>query len=72
MRGRLNVDWLQYFDRAAEITVDGLVQLDDIVVLYLHADPSRIVGLVHRLRGLRMAILQIKIVSDRRQALESE
>ena len=64
--GRVDVDWLRDFDRITEVTIDGLIQTEEIAVLYLRTDPSRILGLAQRLRRLGMAILQIQIASEAR------
>jgi hypothetical protein len=63
VRGRVDVDWLKSFDGSAEIIVDEAQQMADITVLRVHADQSGIVGLVRRLHGLGMTILQLQIVS---------
>ena len=64
VQGRVDVDWLQSFDISAEVSVDETRQLEDITVLNVHTDQSGIVGLVRRLHGLGMTILQFQIVSD--------
>ena len=63
VRGRVDVDWLKSFDGSAEIIVDEAQLMADITVLRVHADQSGIVGLVRRLHGLGMTILQLQIVS---------
>jgi len=72
VRGRVDVEWLQNFDSSAEIIVDETRQMQDITVLNVHTDQSGIVGLVRRLHGLGMTILQLQIVSDGRKAAEVE
>jgi len=64
VRGRVDVDWLKNFDSSAEISVEETRQMEDITVLNVHADQSGIVGLVRRLHGLGMTILQVQIVAD--------
>ena len=64
VRGRVDVDWLRSFDVSAEINVDETRQMEDVTVLKMHADQSGIVGLVRRLHGLGMTILQLQIVSE--------
>ncbi len=64
VRGRVDVEWLKNFDSSAEITVDESRDREDITVLNLHTDQSGMVGLVRRLHGLGMTILQFQIVSD--------
>jgi hypothetical protein len=66
VRGRVDVDWLQNFDCSAEISVDEMRQMEDITVLKVHTDQSGMVGLVRRLHGLGMTILQLQIVLDGR------
>jgi len=72
VRGRVDVEWLQSFDSSAEINVDETRQMDDITVLNMHTDQSGMVGLVRRLHGLGMTILQLQIVSDGGNAAEVE
>ena len=62
VRGRVDVDWLQSFDSSAEVLVDETRQMEDITVIDVHTDQSGIVGLVRRLHGLGMTILQVQIV----------
>ena len=72
VQGRVDVEWLQNFDSSAEIIVDATSQVEDITVLDVHTDQSGIVGLVRRLHGPGVAILQLQIVSDRMKAAEDE
>ena len=72
VRCRVDVEWLQSFDSLAEISVDETRQMEDITVLKVHTDQSGMVGLVRRLHGLGMAILQLQIVSDGGKAAEVE
>ena len=72
VRGRIDVDWLQSFDSSAEVSVDETRQMEEITVLDVHTDQSGIVGLVRRLHGLGMTILQLQIVSDGGKAAEVE
>ena len=72
VRGRVDVDWLQSFDSSAEIRVDETKQKEDITVLTMHTDQSGMVGLVRRLHGLGMTILQLQIVSDGAKGAEGE
>jgi hypothetical protein len=64
VRGRVDVDWLQSFDASAEVIVDETRQMEDVTVLNVHADQSGIVGLVRRLHGLGMTILQLQIIQS--------
>ena len=72
VRGRVDVDWLQNFDCSAEICVDETRQMEDITVLKVHTDQSGMVGLVRRLHGLGMTILQLQIVLSEGKAAEVE
>ena len=72
VRGRVDVDWLQSFDGTAEICVDETSQMEGITVLDVYTDQSGIVGLVRRLHGLGMTILQVQIVLDGGKAIEVE
>ncbi|HLE15250.1 MAG TPA: hypothetical protein VI776_10915 [Anaerolineales bacterium] len=72
VRGGVNVEWLQSFDSSAEITADETRQVEDITVLNVNTDQSGIVGLVRRLHGLGMTILQLQIVSDGGKAIDVE
>jgi hypothetical protein len=72
VRGRVDVDWLQSFDSSAEISVDETRQMEYITVLTMHTDQSGMVGLVRRLHGLGMTILQLQIVSDGGKAAGGE
>jgi len=64
VRGRVNVEWLQGFDISAEIIAHDTRQMEDITVLDVHTDQSGIVGLVRKLHGLGITILQLQIVLD--------
>jgi hypothetical protein len=63
VRGRVDVMWLQSFENSADISVDETRQMEDISVLEVHTDQSGIVGLVRRLHGLGMTILQLEIIT---------
>jgi hypothetical protein len=64
VQGRVDVEWLQSFENSAEINVAEIGQAEDITTLDVRTDQAGIVGLVRRLHGLGMAILQVEIVSD--------
>ena len=64
VRGQVDVEWLKSFDRSAEISVYETRQIEDITVLNVNTDQSGIVGLVRRLHGLGMTILQVQIITD--------
>ena len=62
--GRVDLAWLQSFDSSAEIIPDETRQMEDITVLNVLTDQSGIVGLVRRLHGLGMMILQVQVIQD--------
>lgn len=64
IQGRIDLDWLQSFESSVEIIVDETRQMAEFTVLNVHADQSGMVGLVRRLHGLGITILQLQIVSD--------
>jgi hypothetical protein len=64
IEGRVDVEWLQDFDSSVEISAVKTRQMEDITVLNVNTDQSGIVGLVRRLHGLGMTILQVQIISD--------
>ncbi len=72
VQGRVDVGWLQSFDSSAEVSLDEAWRTEDKTVLDVHTDQSGIVGLVRRLHGLGMTILQVQIVSDGGKAAEIE
>ena len=64
IRGRVDAEWLQSFDISAEIIADKTRQLEGITVLDVHTDQSGIVGLIRRLHGLGITILQLEIITS--------
>jgi hypothetical protein len=64
VRGRVDVEWLQSFDISVEIIAAEPIQMEDITVLDVLTDQSGIVGLVRKLHGLGMTILQVQVVKD--------
>jgi hypothetical protein len=72
LQGRVDMEWLQSFEGLAEIIVDEAWQMEQTTVLNVHTDQSGIVGLVRRLHGLGMTILQLQIISDGGKAAEVE
>ena len=72
VRGRVDVEWLQSFDSSVEIVVNETSQMEGVSVLSVHTDQAGIVGLVRRLHGLGMSILQLQIVSDTGNASQLE
>ena len=72
IEGRVDAEWLQSFDSSVEICVEETGHVEDITVLHVHTDQSGIVGLVRRLHGLGMPILQLLVISDGGKAAEEE
>ncbi len=66
VQGRIDVDWLKSIDGLAEICINDARQMEDITVLIVQVDQSGIVGLVRRLHGLGITILQLQIVGEAR------
>ena len=64
VQGRVDVEWLQSFDSSAELIVDATRQMEDSTTLDVHTDQSGIVGLVRRLHGLGITILQLQIIAQ--------
>ncbi len=62
VQGSVNQEWLQSFDSSADISVCETRQMQDIAVLDLCTDQAGMVGLLRRLHGLGMTILQLQIV----------
>ena len=67
LRGRVDVEWLQSFDRSSEISADDIKHTEDITVLIVHTDQSGIIGLLRSLHGLGMTIQQLQISQERRK-----
>ena len=72
LRGRIDLNWLQSFESSAEIIVEETSQMEEFTVLDVHTDQSGIVGLVRRLHGLGVTILQLQFVSDGEVSTEVE
>ncbi len=68
VQGRVDMEWLQSFDSSAEINDDETGHKEDMTVFDVHMDQSGIVGLVRRLHGLGVTILQFKIIPSQRKA----
>jgi hypothetical protein len=63
VQGRVDVEWLQSFDGSAESIVDESTQMEENTVLSVITDQSGIVGLVRRLHGLGLTILQFQMIT---------
>jgi len=72
IEGRVDVEWLQSFDSSVELSLEETRQMEELTVLNVNTDQSGIVGLVRRLHGLGMTILQVRIISDGGKAAEEE
>ncbi len=72
VQGSVNKEWLQSFNGLAEINVCETKQMQDITVLDVCTDQSGMVGLLRRLHGLGMTILQLQIVSNFRESASSQ
>ena len=72
IRGRVDEEWLRSFCSPVEISVEETKQTGELSVIDVCTDQSGIVGLVRRLHGLGMTILQLQVVSDGGKAAEIE
>ena len=63
VQGRVDVEWLQSFGGSAESIVDEFTQMEENKVLYINADQSAIAGLVRRLHGRGLTILQFQMIT---------
>jgi hypothetical protein len=68
VQGQVDIQWLQSFDSSAEVSVQETRQMEEMTVLEVHTDQTGIVGLVRRLHGLGISILQVQIVPARRRS----
>jgi len=59
---RVDVNWLQNFDSSVELFADDINHTGETRVLIVHTDQSGIIGLLRRLHGLGMTILQLQII----------
>jgi hypothetical protein len=72
VQGQVDVIWLQSFEGSTKIHVDESGQAQDITLLNVRTDQSGMVGLLRRLHGLGVIILQLQIVSVEGKAAEGE
>lgn len=61
--GRVDVEWLRSFDSSADILSEAR-QAENLTVITLSTDQAGAVGLMRRLHGLGMTILQFQVVTD--------
>lgn len=64
LRGQVDLDWLKSFAENVEVISIETAQQDDITVLIVKDDQSGIVGLLRRLHGMGITILNVKIVLE--------
>lgn len=64
VQGRVDVNWLKSFDSSVEIIVDQSKITENTIVFDVNTDQAGIVGLVRRLHGLGITILQVQVVKD--------
>lgn len=62
VQGRVDVEWLQSFDRSVEIAMDTEGQQEGVTVLAVRTDQAGMVGLVRRLHGLGVVIWQLQVI----------
>lgn len=72
VRGRVSLDWLQDFADDAQVLSAEAGSGEEVTVVTVQADQSGVVGLVRRLHGLGMTILQVQAVPDSSQDVEAE
>ena len=65
VQGGVNVEWLQSFEHSAGIGVGETKQIEDITVLNVHTDQSGIVGLLRKMHGLGITILQFQMITGK-------
>jgi hypothetical protein len=64
VRGRVSLDWLQAFAEDAQLLSAEDGPGEEFTVVTVRADQAAVVGLVRRLHGLGMTILQVQAISD--------
>jgi hypothetical protein len=62
VRGRVNLDWLQSFAEGAQVLSAEAGPGEEVTVLNVQVDQPGVVGLVRRLHGLGMTILQVQAI----------
>jgi hypothetical protein len=71
LKGPVDVDWLQSFDPEGQISIDENSWLENVTIIDVHTDQSGVIGLMRRLHGLGISILQLQILSDGGQAAKA-
>jgi len=64
VRGRVDLDWLHNFEGNAEISAADPGRDEESTLLKVCTDQSGIVGLLRRLHGLGITILNVQIVTE--------
>ena len=64
VQGRVDVTWLQNFDRSAAVTFCETGPAGETSVLEMHTDQSGIVGLLRKMHAAGWVILQVNIIPD--------
>jgi hypothetical protein len=62
IQDQVDVNWLQGFDSSLEIFAGDLRHSEGSTVLIVYTDQSGIIGLLRRLHGLGMTILQLQVL----------
>ncbi len=64
LQGQVHVDWLKSFVENSDIVAGEVSSECGITVIYVQADQSGIVGLLRKLHGLGITILNMQIGSE--------
>ena len=67
VRGRIDVEWLQSFDRSTEIISDEMAERKDLTIINVYTDQSGVVGLIRRLHGLGLTILKVELITRKEE-----
>lgn len=62
IQGRVDADWLNSFDSGMKISLVQAALEEEITMLDVVTDQSGIVGLVRRLHGLGLTILELQVL----------
>lgn len=65
IQGRVDLDWLNSFDSSVKISLVKPVREQEKTMLDVYTDQSGIVGLVRRLHGLGLTILELQVLSEK-------
>lgn len=64
LQGRMEAEWLKSLDSALENSQVDMDQKGDTTVVDVITDQAGIVGLVRRLHGMGMTILELNILAE--------